>query len=229
MESSSLSYRAVPAGTPTHVVALAYVGFAGLGGFVLSTFLLLIGEPDRNPVHEPFSYYYVHGHHGWLLTVGLLALGFAALALSVGVTHYVHSRAGPRGLAIFGLAVIIAGLFPADPWWPWEQLPSGAAAVHGMAALGGMAVFAGTAIPLMLSLRNEARWDRVGGYFTVTAVAGALGIIGCVVSATAHWQPQFLGLAERVAIGAGVAWLGLIAAGLLRSSVMSSHASNPAN
>jgi hypothetical protein len=222
MESPTLPYRDDSPVASAQLAPLAYVGLAGLAGFVLSTFSLLLGEPDHNPVNEPFSYYYVHGHHGWLLTFGLIALGIASLALSVGVAQCVQGRVGPRGLAIFGLAVIVAGLFPADPWWPWEQVPSIAAAVHGMSALIGMAVFAGTAIPLMRALRNEARWDRVGPFFLVTAVAGVLGLIGCIVSAVGRWQPQFLGLSERLAIGAGVAWLGLIAAGLLHPLVLSS-------
>ncbi len=223
MESPTLPYRDVSSAASAPLAPLAYVSIAGLAAFVLSTFSLLLGEPDHSPVSEPFSYYYVHGHHGWLLTLGLIALGIAALALSVGVTQCVQGRTGPRGLAIFGFAVIVAGLFPADPWWPWEQVPSIAAAVHGMSALIGMAVFAGTAIPLMRALRNEARWDRVGPFFVFTAAAGVLGLVGCIVSAIGRWQPQFLGLSERLAIGAGVAWLGLIAAGLLHAPVLSSR------
>ncbi len=221
METSSIPYR--DASAPPHVTALAYAGLIGLVGFVLSTFSLLLAEPERNALNEPISYYYVHGHHGWLLTLGLVALGLGALALSVGVAQCVSERTGPRGLAIFGIAVIIAGLFPADPWWPWERIPSLNAAIHGGAAITGMAVFALTAIPLMRSLRNEARWDRVGGFFLVTAIAGVLGLVGSFVSVTLKLAPQFLGLTERLAIGAGVAWLGLIAIGLLHAPALSSR------
>jgi hypothetical protein len=224
MVSPTLSYpKDAHSTVPVYLAPLAYVGFAGLAAFVLSTFLLLVGAPERSAINEPFSYYYVHGHHGWLLTLGLIALGIASLALSVGVAQCVRGRAGPRGLAIFGFLVIIAGLFPADPWWPWERVPSIAAAVHGMSALFGMGVFAGTAIPLMRSLRNEARWDRVGPLFLITAIAGVIGLVGCIASATLKWEPQFLGLAERLAIGAGVAWLGLIATGLLYAPALSSR------
>jgi hypothetical protein len=221
MDTTTESLRESSA--PPELAAFAYTGFAGIGAFVLSTFALLVAEPERNALSEPFSYYYVHGHHGWLLTFGLIALGLGSLALSVGVAQCVTDRIGTRGLAIFGIAVIVAGLFPADPWWPWERIPSVVAVVHGTAALIGMSIFAATAIPLMRALRAEARWDRIGIFFVLTAAAGVVGLAGCILSTTAKWPPQFLGLAERVAIGAGVAWLALIATGLLYAPVLSSR------
>jgi hypothetical protein len=216
-----MSYPGRPAASS--LAAFAYVALLGLAGFVLSTFSLLLTTPEGNALNAPVSYYYVHGHHGWLLTLGLLALGCSALALSIAVAQCVTGRTGPRGLALFGIAVIVAGLFPADPWWPWEQSPSLNASIHGMAAMVGMAVFAGTAIPLMRALRSEARWDRVAPFFYVVAAAGVLGLVGSFVSLGLRLPPQFLGLTERLAIGAGVAWLALIALGLLHSPTVSSR------
>lgn len=223
MDSPAVPFR--DAAASPQIAPLAWAGLCGFGAFVLSTFSLLLTTPDSNAFGDPLSYYYVHGHHGWLLTLGLIALGIGALALSVAVTQRVNGRAGPRGLAIFGIAVIIAGLFPADPWWPWKQDPSLHAAVHGIAALVAMAAFAGTAIPLMRSLRRDAGWDRVAPSFYVIVTAGVLGLVGALASSfSQRMTPQFLGLTERLAIGAGVAWLALVAIGLLHPPVVSSRA-----
>lgn len=221
MDSSSVSYRDTP--PSPQVAPLAYTGLVACAAFVLSTFSLLVTTPDSNALSEPFSYYYVHGHHGWLLTIGLVALGIGSLALSVALAQCVTSRVGPRGLAIFGFAVIVAGIFPADPWWPWKQEPSLPAVLHGGAAFVAMAAFASTAIPLMRALRRDAGWDRVAPFFYVIVTAGVIGLVGAVVSLTAKLAPQVLGLTERLAIGAGVAWLALVAIGLLHPPLVSAR------
>src|SRR5262245_9918970 len=83
---------------------------AGIGGFVASVLALHRLQPCLNPLDQAVSYY-VHGPHGWLLTLGLLGLGLGSLALTVGVTPTEHGpsmRTGRCFLGIWGVCLLLA-------------------------------------------------------------------------------------------------------------------------
>lgn len=53
----------------------------GIGLFVATIGALHFLQPNLNPLDEAMSYY-VHGSQGWLLTIGLIGLGIASLAIT---------------------------------------------------------------------------------------------------------------------------------------------------
>ncbi|HEY0568094.1 MAG TPA: hypothetical protein VGD13_08205, partial [Xanthobacteraceae bacterium] len=91
----------------SQITTLAWIAFAGLGGFVFSELALHGLQPVRNPLHEAISYYW-HGRQGWLLAFGLIALGVAALALSFAAAEYFGKRPGVGGLRLCGNRVSAA-------------------------------------------------------------------------------------------------------------------------
>src|SRR6185503_10296936 len=93
----------------------------GLAVFALTTLALHVLQPALSFRDEAVSYY-VHGNHGWLLTIGLIALGTASLALTAALVHATWSappsvlmpvfmRPGPP--ILLGLSErILLGLYP---------------------------------------------------------------------------------------------------------------------
>jgi hypothetical protein len=74
-------------------------------------------RPDVNPVLEPISNYAV-GPYGFLLTAADIGLGLAALALTFGLYLSIaspgRSYVGLFLLAVYGVSVLLAGIFPID-------------------------------------------------------------------------------------------------------------------
>src|SRR5262245_56869925 len=84
---------------------LVYVSLTGIGCFAVSILALHWLQPGLDPLDEAMSYY-VHGAHGWLLTVGLLALGLSSLALTAGLARTIdgpEARAGQWCLVVWGV------------------------------------------------------------------------------------------------------------------------------
>jgi hypothetical protein len=57
---------------------LAYANLFGNGCFTLAILGLHVLQPELSPLNEAVSFY-VHGAHGWLLTVGLVAWGVGSV------------------------------------------------------------------------------------------------------------------------------------------------------
>src|ERR671921_2650135 len=96
---------------------LALITIVGIADFLLSFTALHFLRPDVNPVLEPMSNYAV-GPYGFLLTAADIGLFLAALALALGL----YLGIAPRGrsyvglflLALYGVSVLLAGIFPID-------------------------------------------------------------------------------------------------------------------
>jgi hypothetical protein len=89
------------------------IGLVAIGGvavFGLTVVALHVLQPGLDPLEEAVSYY-VHGSFGWLLTVGLLALGIGSLGIAFGLRK-IAGRGGGAGkwlVGIWGLACSWAG------------------------------------------------------------------------------------------------------------------------
>ena len=96
---------------------LALLTIVGIADFLLSFTALHFLRPDVNLVLEPMSNYAV-GPYGFLLTAADIGLSLAALALAFGL----YLGIAPRGrsyvglflLALYGVSVMLAGIFPID-------------------------------------------------------------------------------------------------------------------
>lgn len=163
---------------------------------------------------------------GWeqvanFLMCGLLCVGFAA-GLRLALRGGKGAVAGPIALAVFGAALIVAGIFKTDPGLGY---PPGVPALasptsHGMVhALAGLFVFVSLSVACFALARRfagDARWRGWAAYSILTGVV----VVGSLVFSNAPWLAalELAGFIQRIGIFAGWTWIALLAARLLRSA-----------
>ena len=98
-------------------MVLALLAIVGIIDFLLNVAALHFLRPDVNPVLEPVSNYAV-GPYGFLFTAADIGLGLAALALTFGLYLSIaspgRSYVGLFLLGLYGVSVLLAGMFPID-------------------------------------------------------------------------------------------------------------------
>jgi hypothetical protein len=98
-------------------MVLALLAIVGIVDFLLNVAVLHFVRPDVNPVLEPVSNYAV-GPYGFLFTAADIGLGLAALALTFGLYLSIappgRSYVGLFLLGLYGVSVLLAGIFPID-------------------------------------------------------------------------------------------------------------------
>ncbi len=96
---------------------LALLAIVGIADFLLNIAALHFVRPDVNPVLEPMSNYAV-GPYGFLFTAANIGGGLAALALILGLYLGIappgRSYVGLFLLGLYGVSVLLAGIFPID-------------------------------------------------------------------------------------------------------------------
>ena len=193
----------------------------GIALFVVTIVSLHFLQPELKPLDDAMSYY-VHGSQGWLLTVGLIGLGIASLAITCALASAVGpgARAGRWLLGVWSVGVLLGGFFPADPPGHWNDPPSLAGIVHGNAALLAFAAFPVAALLLGRSFRRNRRWLPTATVLSLLAVAAAIGLIAFMASLVPVFirpgPPVLLGLSERVLIVIYLVWLMLVAVTMLK-------------
>jgi hypothetical protein len=200
---------------------LAALALGGTAIFVVAVLALHWLQPKLSPLDEAMSYY-VHGAHGWLMTVGLLAIGVGSLALTIGLARVLEgrlARVGIEFLAVWSVGAILGGAFSADPPGNWDQPPSLSGAIHGIAALVALTAFPVAAATVTAILRRHSRFNRISGAATILAVTSVVSFIAFAGSLVPVFvrpgPPLLLGLTERVLFGAYAAWLAVVAIGLI--------------
>jgi hypothetical protein len=222
-----------PPGEPRPIVAphrtaatrwLAYASLLGNGCFTIAVLALHLLQPERSPLNEAVSFY-VHGAHGWLVTVGLVTWSLGSLALLVGLALTFRGRissAGLWGLAVWCLGGLLGAVFPADPPGHWDQPPSVSGLIHGNAAMVAFLSLPVAALLLARPLRREPVWRPVAGASSVLALATMVSLVAFFMSLVPVFvspgPPKLLGLTERILLSVYVVWLGVAGIGLLSSS-----------
>ena len=193
---------------------------AGLAIFTLTTLALHVLQPALSPRNEAVSYY-VHGNYGWLLTIGLIALGTASLVLTAALrsaTGGPGARAGRWLLGIWSVGVLLGGVFPADPAGNWNGPPSAAGMIHGSAAMVAFLALPAGALFLARGFRRDSRWKEVAQLLFGLAVATAVSLVVFFASLIPVFirpgPPILLGLSERILLGLYVVWLAAVATNL---------------
>ena len=186
---------------------------AALGGIGLAVLAMgaLHGiQPGFNPIQVPISFY-VHGRHGWLLSVALGAFGGSAVLLSRDLKPGPDRAAAEPYILWFGAGMLLAAAIPSDPWFPWQDAPSFRGAVHALSA-----VFAPPLLMFPMFRRRwmvcrTRAWSAVRNLLVCAYLAGLAGSgLSLVVGFARDGAPPFIGLAERaLAIGAA-GWLAMI-------------------
>jgi hypothetical membrane protein len=161
---------------------------------------------------------------GWeqvanFLMCGLLCIGFAAgLRRTLGGGK--GAVAGPVALAIFGTALVVAGIFTTDPGLGYPAGVSAPASPtpHGMVhALAGLFAFVSLGVACFVLARRfagDARWRGWAAYSVLTGVV----VVASLVVSNSPLAGDLIGFIQRIGIVTGWTWIVLLAARLLRAT-----------
>jgi hypothetical protein len=203
--------------------SLSTISLIGTAVFVLTTVALHIVQPELSPLDEAMSYY-VHGAHGWLMSVALLAIGVGSLALAIGLAQVLHgqlARVGIGFLIVWAVGAILGGAFSADPPGNWDRPPSTSGAIHGIAAIVALTAFPLAAVLIALGAGRDREANRKSALLNVLSVASVVSFVAFAASLVPVMirpgPPVLLGLTERVLLGVYAAWLAVVAVGLMRT------------
>src|ERR671918_2371413 len=155
---------------------LALLAIVGVAVFLLLLAALHFLRPDVNPVVEPMSNYAV-GPYRFLFTAADIGYGLAALALTLGLYLNIappgRSYLGLFLLGLYGVSVLLAGIFPIDV--------GGEATTFGIIhnIVGNISFFGFPIAVILLSLGmgKDERWRS----FRRTALALSLVVVPTVI------------------------------------------------
>jgi uncharacterized protein DUF998 len=216
-------------GFSSRPVAVKTVVWCGaLAGPIFVLAALIIGSfRDRySQLRLPISLLAV-GHNGWMQIVNFVVCGLSFLVLALGMRSILTGRSArwvPVLIAIVGVGLVGAGLFPADPglgFPPHGQAEPGPT-MHGhLHDVFSVAVFAGlpwTMIVLARYFRDRgaAGWARAS---MICGVVLAVGFAVILVSFnTGVWIADIAGLIQRLWVAIGFGFLSAVALHLLRDA-----------
>jgi hypothetical membrane protein len=184
---------------------LASVTIVGLA-FFAATALLLPIVSEYSLTADYISELAI-GRYGYLQTAAFFAAGLGTLSLAVGVREATRgswgSGLGSALVGLYGVGLILAGIFPTDKIDPAGRvvLPTSAGTVHMVAsALAFVLVIAGMFV-LSRTFKRDARWQPIWPWSLVLALATLIGVIVAAPS-----EGPWVGLIQRSYIGTIILW-----------------------
>jgi uncharacterized protein DUF998 len=206
--SQPLASRAWRPRSPSAALAVVALVVAAIAAVALDRV-----APGAGPLVQPLSSF-AHTDYAWLwrLSVGAAAVGVLLVALALRPAATARSRRALLAAAGAGLAT--AGVFPADPWFPWERPPTPRGAVHVAAVLLVVAAFA-AAMVHRAGRRSGAPSTAVRAVCRACEVAYVTVLVGFLAylatTVAAGRPPLLVGLGERLLLGSALTWCGLLA------------------
>ena len=154
---------------------LLLVGVTAAVVFVAVLLIEGARRPDYDPMYHTGSELEL-GERGWVQRANFLLMGGGVLAYSVGVARTLNTNVSAVLLAVFGLGLIVAGVFAPDPLRGYppgaqSEAPAKLTWQHWVHAVvgGPVAFFALFAACLTVAGHLEGAWRL---YTVLTAVAG---------------------------------------------------------
>lgn len=162
---------------------LAALAWAGIAGPLLFTATFLAQEAFRieeySPVAEPVSALEA-GPGGWVQQVNFVVFGLLTVAYAFGLHRGVRpTRAGVLGpgvLIVSGIGLVLAGVFPL------REDAAGITYDPGGHLVAGFTYFLSSALGLLVLSRRLARDTRWRGLSPYVLTAGALILLGFVLT-----------------------------------------------
>ncbi|WP_100444823.1 DUF998 domain-containing protein [Glycomyces xiaoerkulensis] len=155
---------------------------------------------------------YVNGNAGWLIPTALVLISASSALVAWRPAPTRPNRAGIAALLVCAAGFAVAAVFPADPPGQWDR-PSTAEMVHGLA---GWTAFLAFPIAAVLSARSDraAAGPRravlaATGFSVVTTAVFAVVLVDTMDGPSIRFgsAESLVGLSERLALGADLAWL----------------------
>lgn len=205
--------------------------WAGVVGPVLFVAVFLVQgliRPGYDVMRLQVSYLSL-GDGGWVQVLSFLVCGGLIAAFAVSLRRVLGGGAGstfgPLGVGFAGAGLILAGLFSTAPAFGYppgtpDGFPTDLPTTAYLHVLGAFGFFGGMIVaPLVMARRF---WREHEGAWVIYSVASAfiVSVFLGASSADASGQPFFpetVGLYQRIAIIAGLAWIALLAARCLRT------------
>jgi hypothetical membrane protein len=199
-----------------------------LGGMVGTLFFLpiafLIGETRdgySHLAHRISALSQTGASEPWAQTINFIVLGILVIGLAIGLRREMRegraSRLGPTLIAAFGFAVLLNGVFRADPL---DGPATIAGTLHSVTAgLGFLGVIAAM---FLLSRRfvKDEEWQHLASLSRLSGVATMVLMVSYLMAqegAFAAGNP-WTGLLQRGMVAVVMAWLFLLALRLFRTS-----------
>jgi hypothetical protein len=197
--------------------------------FVLVALVIGSHRARYNPVRLPISLLAV-GNYGWMQIANFVVCGVGIVALALGLRRIITERGStwaPLLIAVVGLGLVGAGLFPTDPgrgFPPRGQAEPGPT-LHGhLHDVFSVAVFAGLPSAMFVLARHfHDDRSRVWARFTMAcgfALAIGFGVILVAFNAEGPLA-DIAGIIQRLWVAIGFGCLSLVALHLQRSGSVS--------
>ena len=183
----------------------------GAIGLLVIVALLHVIKPELDPSWRFVSEYAV-GRFGWLMTLGFLAWAASCLALSVAawpVMTNARGRAGARVLAIVGVALIVAGLFPQDPVTSTPDQATTAGMLHALASIVGIpgVPIAAMLISSGLPADQDNRAVRIAAHGTWISLVLMIAYLAFAVPRAGGFDSSvYAGFMNRLVVVAYIVW-----------------------
>ncbi len=187
---------------------------AATAGLVLLVVLHAL-RPDLNPAWHVLSEYGV-GKDAWVMTLYFLCVAISCISLFVALfskTRNLAVRTGLAFLALAGLGLAMAALFPMDPITTSPDKATFSGMMHELAGTIGVPSQLLAAIILSCALARETLWRRLRVSMLVTASLSWLGVMLLMISIGVLMQhhtfggPWMVGWANRLFMVAFAGWV----------------------
>lgn len=196
--------------------ALLWCGVVGPVLFVV----VFLAEGATRPGYRPWRHFVsllAHGDRGWVQTTSFVVCGCASLCAAIGVWRTGDGMALPVLFAVFGVGLIASGRYRCDaglgyPPGATEGWPRTASLEGNRHNLAGAAVFASIAVACFVAAARSG-----GSTWTVYCVASGVLVIvlfvatGALAARASEGSDPPIGVAQRLAIIAGWAWMAVFA------------------
>jgi len=202
----------------TRLRLLAICGVIGPVIYAIVVLTLGLLRPGYNPVTQSMSEFGEVGAPNAIVmnAAGFILLGLLMIAFTFGLHRGISkgkgSKIGPALLAVTGVGLVGAGIFPCDPGCVDESLIG---IVHSI--FSTISAFAGIFAPFAISrrLKKDSLWQGYWAYSVVTGVM-ALGVSAVYgLEILELWK----GALQRVSMGIHLLWIEVMAIRLLRLSI----------
>jgi hypothetical protein len=226
---------------------LLFGGAAGAVGFVVVALI----EGATRPGYSWWRHYVSQlatSDWGWMQDVNFIVAGMLIVGGAIGLGRSLPNARGgswgPRLTGLFGLSLIVAGLFSTDPAMGYPpDAPAGSAMtfhglIHGLNGPVCFGLLTASAVVLGRHFLGNPSTRWLSGVSMAVAAIVVLSFVGAtacsVMGETGAWPNAPTGLVQRIGIATGWFWFAIVAVRQWRArrrvtTVTSSVAARPSS